>query len=92
MNKMIAAAVASVFAFAATSTLAADAARKDELTIEQRAEMRERAAQMKTHREQAPVQDKVEKKAQKAKTSAVDHSRKVKGTAKRDARKVRPQA
>jgi hypothetical protein len=96
MNKLIAAVVVSTFAFASASTFAADVTKKDELTVEQRSELRGRADQMKAQRDstpvQAPVTNKVERKAHKAKHSAVDHAHKAKKTAKRDARKVRRQA
>jgi len=93
MNKIIAALVASTFALVSLTTVAADAVKKDDLTAEQRAEMRARADQMKTQRENAPsesvVKSKVEKKAHKAKQSAVHHGQKAKKTAKRDMRKAR---
>jgi len=75
MNQLIAAAVATAFALGTVSTFAADAARKDELTTEQRAEMRDRAERMKAERANGPqkaqtmhettVQKKVHKKAHK---------------------------
>ena len=82
MNRLIAAVVASAFAFGTVSTFAADAAKKDELTVEQRSEMRERAARMKEHGQQtvAPAHDKMQKKVVKHKRSAVHprkHSKKV---------------
>jgi hypothetical protein len=96
MNKLMAAVVASTFAFASMSTIAADTTKKDELTVEQRAEMRARADQMKMQRGNTPVQepvkDKVERKAHKAKHSAVHFTHKTKKTAKREARKARGQA
>ena len=46
MNKLLAAIVASTFALGAVSTYAAEAAKKDELTQEQRADMRNRADQL----------------------------------------------
>jgi hypothetical protein len=92
MNKLIAAIVASAFAFGTVSTFAADAAKKDELTTEQRTEMRERAAKMKEQGTQAPAQDKMQKKADKDKRSAVQprkHSQKV---AKRSTKKTQRRA
>jgi hypothetical protein len=74
------------------STFAADVSKKDELTVGQRAEMRERAAQMKTQREQAPAQEKIEKQAHKAKHSAVRHSKSAKKTAKGETSKIRRHA
>ena len=68
MNKFIAATVASAFALGTVSTavsaFAADAAKKDELTAEQRAELRDRAEKMKTERAKGP--QKAETKADKA--------------------------
>ena len=65
MKKSIAAVVASAFALAAVSTYAADAAKKDELTVEQRAELRERVAKLKAER--AKGEQKSEAKTQKDK-------------------------
>jgi hypothetical protein len=67
MNKFIAAAVASVFALGTASTavssFAADAAKKkDELTAEQRAEMRDRAEKMKEQRAKGAVKAEKEKR------------------------------
>ena len=94
MNRFAAAVVASVFAFGTVSTFAADAAKKDELTVEQRAEMRERAARMKEQGQQtaAPAQDKAQKKVHKEKRSAVQprkhakHAKHTKKAAKRTQR------
>lgn len=63
MKKFIAAVVASAFTLAAVSTFAADAAKKDELTVEQRAELRERVAKLKEQR--AKGQQKTEAKTEK---------------------------
>ncbi|HUP96218.1 MAG TPA: hypothetical protein VM164_15040 [Burkholderiales bacterium] len=78
MYKVIAAVIVAAFAFGSTATFAQNAGKSEELTMEQRAEMRERAARLKTQGPQAPVQDKVEKKAEKAKSSAVRHTHKAK--------------
>jgi len=83
MYKIIAAVVVAAFAFGSTATFAQSAGKSEELTVEQRAEMRERAARLKAQGPQAPVavpvQDKVEKKAEKAKSSsAVRHTHKAK--------------
>ncbi len=59
MKKSIAAVVASAFAFATVSTYAADAAKKDELTVEQRAELRERVAKLKAERAKGPQKSEV---------------------------------
>jgi len=82
MYKIIAAVIVATFAFGSTASFAANAGKSEELTVEQRAEMRERAARLKAQGPQAPVsvpvQDKVEKKAEKAKSSAVRHTHKAK--------------
>ena len=82
MYKIIAAVVVAAFAFGSTATFAQSAGKSEELTVEQRAEMRERAARLKAQGPQAPVavpvQDKLEKKAEKAKSSAVRHTHKAK--------------
>jgi hypothetical protein len=89
MNRFIAAVVASAFAFGTVSTYAADAAKKDELTVEQRAEMRERAARMKQQGQQttAPAQDKMHKKVDKNKRSDVKPHKHTKKVAKRSSKK-----
>jgi Ni/Co efflux regulator RcnB len=46
MNKLLAAIVASAFALGAVSAYAADAVKKDEMTSEQRADLRNRADQL----------------------------------------------
>ena len=78
MYKVIAAVIVSAFAFGSTATFAQTAGKSEELTVEQRAEMRERAARLKAQGPQPPVQDKVEKKAEKAKSSAVHDTHKAK--------------
>lgn len=85
MYKVIAAVIVAAFAFGSTATFAQSAGKSEELTMEQRAEMRERAARLKAQGPQVapvsvsvPVPDKVEKKAQKAKSSAVRHTHKAK--------------
>ena len=83
MYKVIAAVIVAAFAFGSTATFAQSAGKSEELTMEQRAEMRDRAARLKAQGPQVapvsvPVQDKVEKKAQKAKSSAVRHTHKAK--------------
>ena len=82
MYKLISAVIVAAFAVGSTATFAQSAGKSEELTMEQRAEMRERAARLKAQGPQAPVsvpvQDKVEKKAEKAKSSAVRHTHKAK--------------
>ena len=50
MTKLIAVAIASAFALGTVSTFAADAVKKDELTTEQRADLRDRVAKLKEER------------------------------------------
>jgi hypothetical protein len=90
MKRLIAAVIASAFAFGTVSTFAADAAKKDELTVEQRAEMRDRAARMKEQGQQttAPAQDKVQKKSVKQKHSAKHSTKHVKKAAKHSGKKT----
>lgn len=69
MKKMLATFVASTFVFASISGFAADAAKKEELTQEQRIEMRNRAEKMKQDRAQTATQTKTDAQpATKAKT------------------------
>jgi hypothetical protein len=94
MKRIIAAVIASAFAFGTVSTFAADAAKKDELTVEQRSELRERAARMKEQGQQttAPAQEKVHEKSMKQKHSdkhSAKHSTKhVKKSAKHSSKKT----
>ncbi len=54
MNKLLIAVVASAFAFGSASGFAADAAKKkEELTAEQKTEIRERVERLKTERAKA---------------------------------------
>ena len=53
MNKMLATVIASTFVFAAGAGIAADATKKEELTAEQRVEMRARAERLSKERAQA---------------------------------------
>lgn len=94
MKRIITAVVASAFAFGTVSTFAADAAKKDELTVEQRSEMRERAARMKEQGQQAtaPAQEKVVKKAHKEKRSAVKARKHVKKVTQRSVAKAHRKA
>ena len=78
MYKIVAAVIVSAFALGSTATFAQTAGKSEELTLEQRAEMRERAARLKAQGPQPPMQDKVEKKAEKAKSSAVRDTHKAK--------------
>ena len=89
MKRIVAAVIASAFAFGTVSTFAADAAKKDELTVEQRSEMRERAARMKEQGQQTavPVQDKVHKKSTK-KHSTKHSTKHTKKTAKHSGKKT----
>ena len=58
MNKILAAIVASTFALSCASGFAADTVKKEELTKEQRAEMRNRADKLTAERAAAPTQAK----------------------------------
>ena len=78
MNKILAAIVASTFALSCASGLAADAVKKEELTKEQRTEMRNRADKFTTERAAAPTRAKAETKpAPKAKKHQVKKAGKV---------------
>ena len=94
MKRFIAAAVLSAFAFGTVSTYAADAAQKDELTVEQRADMRARATRMKEQGQQtqAPVQEKVQKKIHKVKKHSAAKAKHAKKVVKRSATKAQPHA
>jgi hypothetical protein len=55
MHKLLAVVVASTLAFGSAAGFAADAAKKDELTQEQRTDMRNRADRLVKERAQAPA-------------------------------------
>ena len=75
MNKLRAVVVASAFVFGAASVPAADIVKKDELTTEQRLDMRKRADQLTQERARASTQ--VKTNAPKAKARHVKKAKKV---------------
>ena len=90
MNKIMAAIVASAFVLGSVSGYAADTAKKEELTKEQRVDMRNRADKLTQERAQAPTPVKAsDVKTPKAKTQ---HAKKAKKVSRHDATKVRPKA
>jgi hypothetical protein len=92
MNKLLAAIVASAFALGAVSAYAADAVKKDELTSEQRADMRNRADQL--TRARATGTEQVSTKAQPAPaTKKVHHSgKKTTKVTSQPVKKVQPKS
>jgi hypothetical protein len=77
MHKLLAAIVASTFAFGSVSGFAADAVKKDELTQEQRVDMRSRADQLTRERAAGSTHVKAEAPAPRAKIHRVKKTRKV---------------
>jgi hypothetical protein len=78
MNKLMVAFVASAFVFGAASGHAADTAKKEELTKEQRTDMRNRADKLTQERAQAPTPVKTEvAPASKVKTDSAKKTKKV---------------
>jgi hypothetical protein len=90
MNKLLAAIVASAFVFGSVSGFAADAAKKEELTKEQRVDMRNRADKLTQERAQAPTQVKTD--AVQTPKAKAHHAKKAKNVSRHDATKVRPKA
>ena len=87
MKKLFAAIVASTFAFGSVAVFAADATKKEELTQEQRIEMRNRADQLIKERAQSPAPVKAQdQRAPKAKSF---HAKKTKKVTRRDVKKSR---
>lgn len=90
MNKLLAAIVASAFAFGAVSAYAADAVKKDELTSEQRADMRNRADQL--TRARAAGTEQTSTKAKPA-TKKIHHSgKKTTKVTRHSVKKVQPKS
>jgi len=85
MGKLLAVIAVSTFALASVSGIAADTAKKEDLTKEQRTEMRNRAEQLKTERAANP----------NAQHASIDHAADTKthSTAKKSkhAKKSQPQ-
>ncbi len=90
MNKLLAAIVASAFVFGSASGYAADAAKKEELTKEQRVEMRNRADRLTQERAQAATAVKTD--AVKTPKANTQHAKKAKKMTRHDATKARPKA
>ena len=89
MNKLLAAIVASTFALSCASGFAADAPKKEELTKDQRTEMRARADRLAAERATAGTQVKAEvKPAPKMKK----HSKKTQKISKHNAKKTHAKA
>ena len=78
MHKLLAVVVASTLAFGSVAGFAADAGKKEELTQEQRTEMRTRADRLVKERAQAPAPVKAQAQhTPKAKTPHVKKAKKV---------------
>lgn len=91
MNKLLAAIVASTFVFASTAGMAADAAKKrEDLTQEQRSEMRNRADKLVKERAQAPTPVKADK--QGTPKAKAPHAKKTKKVSKHVVKKSTPKA
>ena len=89
MNKLLAAIVASTFALSCASGFAADAPKKEELTKDQRTEMRARADRLATERTITGTQVKAEvKPAPKVKK----HAKKTQKISKYNAKKTHAKA
>ena len=86
MNKLLAAIVVSTFALGSVSGFAADAAKRDELTKEQRTDMRDRADKLTTERA-APSRH-VISKVKHAPTAKKHHAKKA---SRHNARNAQPQ-
>ncbi len=89
MNKLLAAIVISILALGSASGFAADAAKADELTQEQRADMRDRADKLTAERA-APSRH-VMSKVKHSPKAKKHHARKAHKASRRHARKARPQ-
>ncbi len=88
MNKILAAVVASAFAFGSVSGYAADTAKKEELTKEQRVDMRNRADKLTQERAQAPTP--VKANAAKTPAAKTKHVKKAKKVSHRNVTKTQP--
>jgi outer membrane murein-binding lipoprotein Lpp len=88
MNKLLAAVVASAFAFGSVSGFAADAVKKDELTQEQRIDMRNRADQL--TKERAAGSTQVKAATQPASKAKIHHAKKAKKVSRHDVKKTHP--
>jgi Ni/Co efflux regulator RcnB len=90
MNKLLAVIVASAFALGAVSGYAADAVKKDELTSEQRADMRNRADQL--TRARAAGTEQVSTKAQSASRKLHHSGKKTTKVTRQPVKKVQPKS
>lgn len=77
MNKILAAVVATAFVFGSASGFAATSVKKEELTKEQRVEMRNRADKLTQERAQAPTTVKAPKATPAAKPAKASKTSKV---------------
>ena len=87
MHKLLAVVVASTLAFGSVAGLAADAVKKEELTQEQRTEMRNRADRLVKERAQAPAP--VKAQTQHTPKAKVQHVKKTKKVSRHDVKKHR---
>jgi hypothetical protein len=90
MNKLLAVVVASTFVFGSVAGYAADTMKKEELTQEQRADMRGRAEKLTRERAQAPTQ--VKTSAPHTFKVKTHHPKKTKKVSRIDVKKTRPHA
>ena len=88
MSKLLVAIVTSAFVFGSVAGYAADTVKKEELTKEQRTEMRNRADQLTQERAQAGT--KVKTDAQSAPSTNTPHAKKSKKVSKHDTTKTQP--
>lgn len=86
MNKLLASIVASAFVLGSASGFAADTVKKEELTKEQRTDMRNRADKLTQERAQTQVKTDA-KQTPKANTH---HAKKAKKVSRHDGTKPRP--
>lgn len=90
MKRILAAVVVSIFALGSTAGFAADAAKSEELTKEQRADMRNRADKLTAER--AAGASHVKAEAKHASTAQKHHAKKVKKASKHHATKTQPKS
>jgi hypothetical protein len=90
MYKLLAAIVVSTFALSCASGFAADTAKRDELTQEQRMDMRDRADKLTAER--AAASKPATSKVRHASTAKKYHSRKTKRVSRHDVKKAHPQS
>jgi outer membrane murein-binding lipoprotein Lpp len=88
MHKILVAIVTSAFVIGSASGFAADTAKKEDLTKEQRVDMRNRADKLTQERAQASTQ--VKTVAKTAPKANVHHVKKAKKVSRHDVKKVQP--